>query len=553
MEQTKYDVFISYSRKDSAIALKIRTVLERNGLKTFMNVDDLTMGMDNAETITTAIQRCRAVFAILSESSANSQWWRNEIELAQKLNLPIVFIADNYNNYETLPYEFRQSNIVKYDKFINHAEDVINHVFPLSKNSCYYQPSPAVDARPCPSPSREYGEETKNACGRLKTKPWVFVIIVVITAIVVWIIIGTLIHRNNRTAKAAVADTTEYESPLVEDTPIVGTRYERRHDMESIYEERERLEKMRMSIIYDDRLSDDEKNEKLIIIEEREMQLREKELLLTTRDNRPIQDSTSQHNQQLGQDQYMIDSVQVIFMVIIIIITVLSIVLTVLLILSRKQANRLKTSLMIVSDSKAKATIGNQKVILEKGNISNIILPNGEQQMELNYTDYNGFNHINCFIGGSTQLQAERDALRATISVVSNKWKEKKFHILSFTYEDFDRKFVTEGQQHLYDDFIGNEADMAVFVIKGDVGDKTVREFDKAYETFKKLQKPSIIVYRDTNCSLGKTAEELKLKVESAQQYWIDYGTLNELKYHFQDILSSDLWSIYMDEFRTAH
>ena len=33
---------------------------------------------------------------------------------------------------------------------------------------------------------------------------------------------------------------------------------------------------------------------------------------------------------------------------------------------------------------------------------------------------------------------------------------------------------------------------------------------------------------------------------------WIDYGTLNELKYHFQDILSSDLWSIYMDEFRTA-
>lgn len=556
MDQAKYDVFISYSRKDSVVAQKIKNILECNGLNFFGDVNDLTM--DYAETITTVIQRCRAVFAVLSESSINSQWWRKEIELAQKLNIPIVFIADNYKYRETLPNYIRQSIIVKYDYFIDHAEEVINHFFHPSTSGCHYQPSPSVDVKPCPSPSMDRVKETNNKLCYKRINPRLLMFFFIITAIVVFIVGVVKQTGDDGLAKSVV------KSPP-DDTLVDSLEYEMYHarmcsqrqdDIERMYDEIESLERKRiMMIAHHDYLLDDEYKKELMEIT---MAITEKKKLYDSlrceyesfysRDTVSIEDINSIQNKDVESHQSD-NVVKTSLIVVISILVCLSIILIIVLIQSRKRANRLKTSLMIVSDSKAKAIIGTQKVILEKGNVSNVILPYGEQQMELNYTDFNGMKQINCFIGGSTQLQAERDALRATISVVYNKWKEKKFQILSFTYEDFDRKFVNKGQQHMYDNFIENEADMAVFIIKGDVGDKTVLEFDKAYETFKKRQKPSIVVYRDINCSLGKTAEELKSKIESAQQYWIDYGTLNELKYHFQDILSSDLWSIYYDEF----
>ena len=567
MEQTKYDVFISYSRKDYVVAHKIKNILERNGLKMFVDVNDLTMGMGLAETITTTIQRCRAVFAVLSESSVNSQWWRIEIELAQKLNLPIVFIADDFKYRETLPYNIRQNTIVEYVFFINHAEDVIKNVFPNSTIDHDYKHLPTVDVLSCPS----YRGKKNNTCGRPKTKPptasswplirrrpWLFVIIVFIVTIVLWIIVGTVIHKNNTLAKSPAEDTLAYSSEYEKKCREYQC-LERKDDIDRIQEEIENLKRKRTIIIaHNDYLSGNEKERELTeitmaIMEKEETcdSLRREYAQYYSKDTLNIEDRNSKQNKDVDYHQSE-KIVQSSLIVVIVILSCLSVILVILLTLSRKHANRLKTRSTIVSDSKAKAKIGAQNVILEKGNASNVILPYGEQQMELNYMDFNEFKHINCFIGGSTQLQTERDALRATISVVYNKWKEKRFQILSFTYEDFDRKFVAEGQQHLYDVFIENDANLAIFVIKGDVGDKTVREFDKAYESFKKRQKPSIIVYRDINCSLGKTAEVLKSKVELAQQYWIDYGTLNELKYHFQDILSSDLWSIYMDEFRTA-
>lgn len=100
----------------------------------------------------------------------------------------------------------------------------------------------------------------------------------------------------------------------------------------------------------------------------------------------------------------------------------------------------------------------------------------------------------------------------------------------------------------MYDNFIENDANTAIFIIKGEVGEKTVKEFNKAYASFKTKGHPSIVVYHDKRSILGDTAKKLKQQVEVTGQYWNDYDTMIEMKYHFQELLSTDLWKLYEKE-----
>ena len=235
------------------------------------------------------------------------------------------------------------------------------------------------------------------------------------------------------------------------------------------------------------------------------------------------------------------------------ILVIALIVLIVLLVVSRRKIKQLSTTLNIVSDAKLLAQLGNEDKVIEKENNTSLQLPVGKHQMNLNYSIFNSPKRINCFIAGSTSLQTERDALRATISLVCNRWKEKNFQIFSFTYEDFERKFAPNGQQSLYDYFIENEANVAIFLIKGDVGDVTITEFEKAYKSFEISKHPSIIVYYDRLSELSPSAIELKNRVHSIGQYWVDFNTLSEMKYHFQEVLSTDLWTMYEKELLTIN
>lgn len=220
----------------------------------------------------------------------------------------------------------------------------------------------------------------------------------------------------------------------------------------------------------------------------------------------------------------------------------------VLLLLSHRKTKHLSTDLSIISDAKLRAHVGKDCLLIEKGKACQVQMPIGTQKMDLDYSSFNNPKQINCFIAGSTELQIERDALRATISVVYNHWQTKNFHIYSRTFEDFDRKFAPDGQQPLYDYYIQNEADIAVFIIKGDVGEFTIGEFNKAYRAFCEKGKPSIVVYNNKTADIFSSSRILQKRIADAHQYWIDYETLNELKLDFQEILSSDLWTLYEKE-----
>lgn len=101
-----------------------------------------------------------------------------------------------------------------------------------------------------------------------------------------------------------------------------------------------------------------------------------------------------------------------------------------------------------------------------------------------------------CFIAGSTRLVNERNATRAVLSILYNKWEHYNLVISSYTFEDFSNSYTVGGQQMHYDEFIEKKANCAIFIVENGVGEKTLEEYKLAIQTFKNnLQRPKIFVY----------------------------------------------------------
>ncbi|MEM9181936.1 MAG: TIR domain-containing protein [Pseudomonadota bacterium] len=76
------DVFISYSRQDRASVETLASALNARGLDVFWD-RDIGAGADFAQTIEREIDAARQVVVVWSESATESQWVRDEAELAQ--------------------------------------------------------------------------------------------------------------------------------------------------------------------------------------------------------------------------------------------------------------------------------------------------------------------------------------------------------------------------------------------------------------------------------------------------------------------------------------
>lgn len=111
MEQTKYDVFISYSRKDyvdvkgnplpDSILSKIKNVLKSNDISYWFDEEGIYSGDEFASVITKAIRMSRIFLFISSVNSNQSKWTSNEISTALEFNKIIIpFRLDNspYND-----------------------------------------------------------------------------------------------------------------------------------------------------------------------------------------------------------------------------------------------------------------------------------------------------------------------------------------------------------------------------------------------------------------------------------------------------------------------
>lgn len=165
----------------------------------------------------------------------------------------------------------------------------------------------------------------------------------------------------------------------------------------------------------------------------------------------------------------------------------------------------------------------------------------------LEESSHNG-KSIKCFIAGSKTLQQERDALRAVTCVMYNKWDSKNFRILSYTFEDFNKEHTLVPPQELYNKFIEEEADWALFIIDGEVGGITVKEYRVAMDSFKKNGRPKILALAKVESENNEKVSEIRDEIKKEHQYWTDYTDIVSLKYIFESTLNWDLIRMFQDK-----
>lgn len=79
---SKYDVFISYSRKDTAVADRICAALDHQGISYFIDRQGIGGGQEFPEVLAEAIVGCRIMLYLASRNSYESKFTNNEITFA---------------------------------------------------------------------------------------------------------------------------------------------------------------------------------------------------------------------------------------------------------------------------------------------------------------------------------------------------------------------------------------------------------------------------------------------------------------------------------------
>lgn len=85
-----YEVFISYSGKDKAVAETVLTKLEANGINCWIAPRDILEGTEYARAIIGAIRECPIMIFIFSEISNNSQFVMRELDSAVDESMKII-------------------------------------------------------------------------------------------------------------------------------------------------------------------------------------------------------------------------------------------------------------------------------------------------------------------------------------------------------------------------------------------------------------------------------------------------------------------------------
>jgi len=115
----KYDVFISYSRKDTEVADKICSALDSAGLTYFIDRQGIGGGMEFPAVLAKAIKESKVFLFLASKNSYDSKFTQSEIVYAfnkkQKQDI-IPYIIDGSTLPEALEFTFSAINWRQMDR-----------------------------------------------------------------------------------------------------------------------------------------------------------------------------------------------------------------------------------------------------------------------------------------------------------------------------------------------------------------------------------------------------------------------------------------------------
>ena len=113
-EQKKYDVFISYSRKDKIIAEGVCGYLESNKVRCFIDYRDIPKGVNWPSVIPHAIRSSGLMLAIFSKDFNASEQTDNEISVAANRKIPVLVFRITDDSFDgTKEYYLTKSNWIE--------------------------------------------------------------------------------------------------------------------------------------------------------------------------------------------------------------------------------------------------------------------------------------------------------------------------------------------------------------------------------------------------------------------------------------------------------
>lgn len=125
----KYDVFISYSRKDQAIVDEIRQLLDANAITYWIDTEKVHMGGEFMADIVDAIESSTITLFISSSDSNNSIYTAKEVALAFNTGKYIIpykidnssfsnklqFVMADLNCINAAPYSIQKAKVLVAD------------------------------------------------------------------------------------------------------------------------------------------------------------------------------------------------------------------------------------------------------------------------------------------------------------------------------------------------------------------------------------------------------------------------------------------------------
>lgn len=138
------------------------------------------------------------------------------------------------------------------------------------------------------------------------------------------------------------------------------------------------------------------------------------------------------------------------------------------------------------------------------------------------------------FIAGSTtEVAKERTVIYSAIA----EWNSTKslankqfIEFQPYSYINFSDTIDPVDGNTKYNIFIKNECDLIVFILAGTIGDKTLMEFNVAYDSLHgERHAPVILVFNKSGIEVSENLNIIKLKLTQDGKYWINYDNLDYL------------------------
>ena len=559
----KYDVFISYSRKDTKIVDKICEAFDANGITYFIDRSDIVGGEEFVSVIRSAIEKSNFVLSLCSENSEKSRWVANELMYAESLQKMIYIILLGANTATSSKYKFllsqSQHQIITLSSFndsdIGKTIDRISSIFLKYRNNngngkvLSKQKTEILETQPSPE---------QRSFDTVSPKSKISKVIVIGCFIFIIVILLFILSRKS----APSCGTSPYDCNEISPYDLEEEATPKR--MSSLTDEDFKQEEATYPFdeIVVDSISIVENSYDSIDIIGKEFYTPE-DLSDECKSSRIV---------TLYQLKTYYNYYNLYFSVILFIVIILSVVLYRKL---NKKFNvkihnrNTKNNLSLLVDGKFETEIKPLEVVCVKRKKGAYVFTlqmkeNDDKVVNINYNfgkhnnneilpikldqELNSeFIMYRCFIGGSTSIVNERNAARAVLSILYNQYEKYNFYITAHTFEDFTNKHKIEGHQYKYDEFIRKKANCTIFIICKYVGPKTLNEYKVAVETYECTdgERPSIFVYNDISenevIHQDSSIIEFRKLVDSNNAYWRDYQNIEMLMLKMKEDISAEL------------